>query len=320
MIGIKRVPVGPHNVAVSKPGFIDWSREKFDIKPGETPDNMLNVDLERATISLTIKSLPGARVYVDNEEKGLIASDAMLRVPGLLPGPHRLRIELFGYENVERQITLSLDRRELTEGVPLESLVESAEDKEDFNPGQIKWFPSRPATWQMESGRGMAVQGDAAALFKRSGYPANRFNIYDDFTLVFRTRFTTGKGVAWIARARDERNYYRFELTTSRSARGAKWFIASICRDGTCTELSRDTVVVNIEEPDDTITIKLEARGPSLEHYVSAAKDPRPAMQPLGRVISDDIFRKGGVGLSAVNELESFVSSFLVIPAQKEQR
>jgi len=43
-------------------------------------------------------------------------------------------------------------------------------------------------------------------------------------------------------------------------------------------------------------------------------------MQPLGGVISDDIFRKGGVGLRAVNELESFVSSFLVIPEQTERR
>lgn len=313
-IGIKRIPVGPHKIAISKPGFLDWSREKFDVRPGETPDNLLPVDLERATIALQIKSLPGARVYIDNEAKGTIANDGMLRVAGLLPGARKLRLELFGYENVERPLTLSLDRRELAEEIVLESIVESAEDKEDFDPSQGKWFPARPAGWEMTAGRGMSVRGESPALFKRASYAAGRFNIYDDFTMVFRARFLTGKGMAWIARARDARNYYRFELTTSRSALGGKWFVASLCREGTCTELSRDPVVVNIETPDDTITIKLEARGASLEHYIKAAADPRAEMQPLGRVISDEIFRKGGVGMCAVNGLESYVSNFLVIP------
>jgi len=320
MIGIRRVPVGAHRIEISKPGYINWSRDLFEVKPGDVPDNLIPIDLERATIAVTIRSLPGARVYVDNEERGVVAADQMLRVPGLPPGAHKLRLELFGYENAERPLTLTLDRREMTEEVKLESLIEIAEDKEDFDASLVKWFPARPAPWQLENGRGMLVRGDAASLFKRASYPANRFNLYDDFTLVFRVRFATGKGVAWIARARDAQNYYRFELTTSRSAKSAKLFIASLCRDGRCSELSRDPVVVNIEEPDDTITIKLEAKGAQLEHYISAVKDPRTGMQPLGRVVSDDLFKKGGVGLCAVNELEAYVSSFLVIPATKQGR
>jgi hypothetical protein len=320
MIGLRRVPVGAHRIEISKPGYIDWSREKFEVKPGDAPDNLIPIDLERATIAVTIRSLPGARVYVDNEERGVVAADQILRVPGLPPGPHKLRLELFGYENAERPLALTLDRREMTEEVKLESLIEIAEDKEDFDASLGKWFPARPAQWQLENGRGMLVRGDAVALFKRASYPANRFNLYDDFTLVFRARFATGKGAAWIARARDARNYYRFELTTTRSAKAAKLFIASLCRDDRCTELSRDPVVVNIEEPNDTITIKLEARGAQLEHYISAVKDPRTGMQPLGRVISDELFQKGGVGLCAVNELETYVSNFLVIPTPKQGR
>jgi hypothetical protein len=320
MIAVRRVPVGAHNVAIGKPGYIDWSRDRFEVKPGDAPDNLLNIDLERATIALTIRSLAGARVYVDNESKGIVATDDMLRVPGLAPGAHRLRIELFGYETADRRIALTLERREATEDVMLESIVETAEDKDDFDPALAKWFPARPSTWQVEAGRGMTVRGAAPALLKRASYPANRFNIYDDFTLVFKVKLSNGRGAAWIARARDERNYYLFELTTSRSPRGAKLFLFSICRDGVCREQSRDRVIANIEEPDDWITIKLVADGPNLEHYISLFSDPRTQMQPLGRGVSDETFRKGGVGLCAINELETYVSNFLVIPAQRQKK
>jgi hypothetical protein len=43
-------------------------------------------------------------------------------------------------------------------------------------------------------------------------------------------------------------------------------------------------------------------------------------MQPLGRGVSDETFRKGGVGLCAINELETYVSNFLVIPAQRQKK
>lgn len=318
MIGVKRVPVGNHSIKVRKPGYLDWSRENFAVKPGNTPDNLLTVDLERVSIGLTISSTPGARVYVDNEARGVVASDSTLRVGGLGPGPHKLRLELFGYETAERPLALTLDRREVAEEVKLESLIEQGEDKEDFDPQLLKWYPSRPAGWRVEAGRGMYVTTDATSLFKRPDYTGKRYNIYDDFTLFFRVKFTGGKGVCWIARAIDERNYYRFELTTPASARGGKYFIASLCRDGACRELSRDPVVAPIDKPDDVISIKLIAVGNRLEHSISILSDPREGgMQPLGRVITDDVFKKGGVGFSGVGGLDIYLSSFVVIPTAK---
>jgi hypothetical protein len=318
MIGVKRVPVGTHNIKLRKPGYLDWSRENFSVKPGDTPENLLTVDLERVSIALTISSSPGARVYVDNEARGVVASDSTLRVAGLSPGAHKLRLELFGYETAERPLSLTLDRREVAEEVRLESLIEQAEDKEDFDPKLMKWYPARPEGWQVEAGRGMSITTGATALFKRADYTGKRFNLYDDFTLFFRVKFTGGKGVAWMARAVDERNYYRFELTTSTSARGGKYFIASLCRDGVCRELSRDPVVAPIEKPDDVISIKLVAAGPKLEHSMSILSDPRPGgMQPLGRVITDDLFKKGGVGMCAVDGLDVYLSNFLIIPTAK---
>src|SRR5262249_4926792 len=120
VIIIPRAPVGSQSLALNKVGYLDWS-EQIEVKPGS---NLFSTTMARAAIRLTIKSLPGAEVHLDNEARGRVTNEGMLMIRDLNPGKCKLRIRLDGYEEAERELALSLEQRERIEEIRLVPLAD----------------------------------------------------------------------------------------------------------------------------------------------------------------------------------------------------
>ncbi len=305
-INIQRVPVGLHQISLIKPGYMNWSREHV-VQPGQC-DNLIQVALAKEAIVLTVKSAPKSEVYLDNERKGEMPAEGSLRISDLTPGEHKLRVALDGHESIERVLTLSLEQREPVVEAAMTPIAEEAEFIEGFDPRRVNWQPKSPEGWIYETGnqRGLRIANDSLALVNNTSKSNRSFNVYGDFTLVFNVKFINGKGAAWAARAKDERNYYLFELD-----KREKRLNFYLCRDGKCEPKRSDVVLTDIDQEGAFFRIYLEAKGNRFRHQIVS---PRGTKENLGGEFVDDTFRYGGVGLRAISGIEMFVNEFFVKP------
>jgi hypothetical protein len=304
-----QVPVGKHRLQFRKAGY-DEAIGELVVDPGrQTP---VAVNLALSTVTLTIQSLPGARVYLDNVDKGTVQLNGTLIIPELPPGAKALRVLLDGYEPYEKSLRLGLEERSPVEAARLPPIAESKEAHENFSSGVTKWV--FPAEWKIDE-RGLQIRGDQPGLFKGTAEKRS-FNQYRDFDLEFDLRFINGRGAAWIVRAKDTQNYYLFELTTINSSIGKRRFNFYLCRDGQCALKDSHTVVEILETPDDSYHLRLEARGPRMVHKISLLKKPRlDDPQPLGS-FEDNTFSVGGVGFRGINGAEALLQNLVILPVQ----
>lgn len=312
-ITLHDVPVGKHLLKISKEGYDDGAGELAVDPSRQTP---VAVNLAPSTISLTIKSLPGARVYLNNIDKGAVQLNGTLIIPDLPPGAPTVRVSLDGYEAYEKSLPLTLSNRAPVEEVRLPPIAESKEAHENFTSGATKWI--FPTAWKIDE-RGLQIRGDQPGLFKGTA-EKRTFNQYRDFDLDFDLRFTNGLGAAWIVRAKDEQNYYLFELTTINSSIKKRRFNFYLCRDGQCVLKDSHNVVELLETPDDSYHIRLEARGPRMVHKITLLKRPRiDDPQPLG-AFEDNTFSVGGVGFRGIHGAETLLQNLVVLPARPADR
>ena len=309
-------PVGVYRLEIRKPGYIgrSWdqleiisdSTSSFTFKKNKALKNQLVVNLELATIALGVKSQPGARVYIDGQSKGEIDGKGNLLETVLLAGEHKLRVELFGYESVERALNLTLENPRVIEDVSLVSLVETSPGVSEFDAKKNEWYPVIPAEWTLTDGVGVTVRGDRLALLKKPGMPNRNFMIFGDFTLIFYLRFEKSGGASWVVRARDEKNYYLFELTALNS-RGERRLVFYRCDDGKLKEIDDCAVMVDLD-PKGQFIIRLVGSGGKFWHCIQVNNATTgPKDRALGKTFTDYTFDKGGVGLRAVNGSEFYV-------------
>lgn len=302
-ITIERVPVGKHQLKVSKEGY-DELNKPLEVFPGKpTP---FSAKLDPATITVIFDSEPGAKLYVNNEEKGAVQVDRKVKV-SLLPGPHRVRLTKEGYEDWKKEITLSLENRTVTESIALTPIPESAEG--DWTPeyGSKRWT-SESGSWQFDS-VGALIRRDVAVFYKTE--EKREFNFYKGFTLTFRFQFD-GQGAAWVARAKDRNNYYLFELNGPQSANPGT-LIFYIYRDGVLKEQDRKKVPGKLAK-DDQFKITLEARGNQFIVWLYTNSNPTSDSKgnKIG-IFQDEAFPIGGVGFRSKDGLEMLLKFFNII-------
>lgn len=300
---ISKAPVGKHRLRVSKEGYTEFNRE-IEVAPGK--QTFVSAQLELARVTLNLTSEPGARVYVENEEKALIPSVGEVAIP-LPPGRHEVRVLKEGYQEWKKELTLSLARNPLTERANLIPIPNSTEGDWQPSLGARKWFP-QPTTWKFDAS-GAIIRGDKLALFDTE---SNRdFNTYRDFRLEFDVVFTNGKGVAWVARAKDINNYYLFEIAGARSGRPV--FNTYICENGRLELKDSRPVVEKIDKPGDSFHIIFEARGGRFDTKMTIASAPTAQPHRIG-IFQDDLFSYGGVGFRGKDQSEFLLQTFFVIP------
>ncbi|MGH9767437.1 MAG: PEGA domain-containing protein [Blastocatellia bacterium] len=304
-ITIARILVGKHKLKVSKEGNDDLERE-LDVLPGETVS--IPANLVRVMVAVTFNSEPGAKLYVDDEEKGTVDPTTRKVKVSLRPGSYRARMTKEGYETWENGITLSAERRNVEETVTLLPIPESKEGFWATSMGSQGWFPKRTG-WEFGK-TGARIAGDGVALFATE---ENRdFNFYKDFTMTVDLRLANGKSVAWVARAKDLSNYYLFEINGPQSDKRNK-FIFYVCRDGVCAAKAEQDVLDKINPQGDDLTIVFEARGDQFTTRLSVGSAPKVTIAPnqiagdiLG-IFRDRSFSIGGVGFCGKAGVEALL-------------
>ncbi|MGE0126861.1 MAG: carboxypeptidase regulatory-like domain-containing protein [Blastocatellales bacterium] len=300
---IPKIPVGKHRLRVSKEGYVEFNRE-IEVAPGKQAFVSAQLDLARVTLNLT--SEPGARVYVENEEKAIIPSDGDVAIP-LAPGRHSVRVSKEGFQEWKKDLTLSLANNSVTERANLIPIPNSAEGDWQPSLGARKWHPQSTG-WRFDAS-GALIRGDKLALFDTES--SRDFNTYRDFRLEFDVVFTNGKGVAWVARAKDPGNYYLFEITGARGGRPA--FNAYICENGKLELKDSRPIVEKIDKPGDSFHIIFEARGGRFDTKMTIASAPTVQPHRIG-IFQDDSFSYGGVGFRGKDQSEAMLQTFFVIP------
>ena len=311
---IRKVPVGKRTLKVSHPGFDDWDGN-VEVKPGEpTPETAV---LKAATITLSVKTRVGAQVYLDDVSQSEVPGSGLLVMADLAPGDHRLSVRLDGYEQFDKKLTLSLNNRAVTEEVELIPIRSSSEATiDDVNP-RLNWTPD-PAAWGFEK-KGIVVRGGNPVLFKGAN-ERRPFSYYDDFTMQLLLSFQNGQGAAWIVRAKDFKNYYLFELTTSKGQGARKGvFKVYICRDGNLESGPGTDVYDDIDNPRATIRILLEARGNRFHHKIEVSTDKKPELKTLGDYTDEkNTFAIGGIGFQGLKGMETVIHQLNVTPEKKK--
>ena len=305
-ITIDRVPVGRHELKVSKEGYDDLNKP-LEVFPGKPTS--LSAKLDPATVTVTFDSEPGAKLYVNNEEKGAVQADRKVKV-SLLPGLYRVRLTKEGFEDWKKEIRLSLENRTLAESIALTPISASAEG--DWTPeyGSKRWTPES-RNWKFDN-TGARITGDAAVLYATE--EKREFNFYRDFTLTFHFLFD-GKGAAWVARAGDRNNYYLFELNGPQNANPGT-LIFYVCHDGTLKEQDRKKVPGKLTK-DDQFRITLEAHGNQFTVWVYTNSNPTSNNKGnrIG-IFQDEVFPIGGVGFRGKSGIEMLLKSFKIEPAR----
>jgi hypothetical protein len=307
-ITIPRVLEGEHELTVSKAAFDPWTG-KLKVEPGKS--NPASAQLRLATVSLTVKSKPGAHVYIDNSDRGAVQPDGALIIPELLPGKYQMRVTLDGFENAEQPLSLTLADRKPTAPVELTPIAESAEGNEDFLTGSSKWVV--PADWKIEK-RGLLIAGQKVGLF-RTPTEKRPFNVYRDFTMSFDIRFVNGKGASWVVRAKDEQNYYLFQLVPANEGLQSR-FNFYVCLQRVCTLKDSKRYPEPLNKAGDSYFVQLEAKGSEFTHRIRVLLNPRADdPQPLG-TFSDDTLTYGGVGFRSMDENQTLLQNLVVIPSK----
>jgi len=300
---IPKVPVGKHSLRISKVGYADFTRE-IDVTPGKQAFVSAQLDLARVTLNLT--SEPGARVYVGDEEKAIIPSNGNLTI-SLAPGNHELRVSKDAYQEWRKDLTLSLANNPVTERANLIPIPSSTEGDWQPSLGARKWRP-QPIAWKFDAS-GAHIKGDQLALFNMEA--SRDFNTYRDFKLEFDVVFTNGKGVTWVARAKDRDNYYLFEISGPHG--GKPVFNFYVCEDGKLELKDSRPIVEKIDSPGDSFHIIFEARGGRFDTRMTITSAPSAKPHLIG-ISQDDSFSYGGIGFRGKDQSDSLLQSFFVIP------
>ena len=307
-IVINRVGVGTHELKVSQTGYDDWT-SKVEVKPGEpTPVAALT---KAATVTLNVRVRQGARVYLDDVERGEVPSSGVIVIPGLAPGQHRLQVLLGGFEPLARELALTLKERSPVVELELAPIAESSEAAINDNNPRLNWTPNS-AGWLFDK-QGIHVRGDATVLFKGAN-ETRQFSYYRDFTVHLDLSLAGGRGAAWVVRAQDAKNFYMFELTTKDGRRMLNFYI---CKGGVLEFVDGRLVVDDIANPKAFLHVTTEARGNRFIHKIEVSTDAKRQPRPLGDFTDKaKTFEVGGIGFRGADGMEPVIYGLHVIPAK----
>ncbi len=305
-----------HEIRIEKPNHKGIVIQRL-IQLGEC-ENFVSVELVPLKGALSLSGNAGARIYLDGQDKGILGSDGRLRLADLLPREYRLRAELFGFANLDTAVTISPGAEESHVEVRLEPVTEITEMTQAFR-GEI--FPVLPKAWQVDQGKSLRMEGAGLALFKSGTYAQHPFSVYEDSTMIFQVQQWDGGGIGWVARAIDQRNYYKFELLPpSPLDDKARYYqmVFSLCEDGICRPLKNDPLsmfeAAHLREGGFRVTMTVEK-----DQIWHCIKPRGRTKRPLGPTYAAPAFARGGMGMSGVAGARSTIDELSLFPQTFEQ-
>jgi hypothetical protein len=300
LIIIDEIQPGEHTITYDHPDYVIVEKR---LKVSAGSEYSWTFLPKRATVELTVKSTPGALVYIDGEPRGESPANGILKVNDISPGRHEVRITREGFEDYKQIVEFEFQKPVLLEK-ELVPVTLSSELGEDFSNGLASW--DAPASWQAKGGK-VNVKGPGVGLI--------RSYMYKDFKMVIDVRFVNGKGAAWVVRARDKQNYYLFQLTGPNSEIPNR-FQSYIYKNGQAQLLVSTSLVTDLSRPDDAFSITIEAKGPTIKHYIEQYRKPNAGgPEPLG-LLTDSSFSYGAVGAGTKDGEEFILYTLFVAPTR----
>jgi hypothetical protein len=303
-IEIEDIPAGTYKMRISHRTIVDWERPVEVAGGAMTP---VNPRFEPAIVNLTIKSVPGAEVFVGDTYQGSTNDAGELKILGKLsPGEHSIRVVKDKYEDGRLRKSFAAGSESVE--IKLNRKVFSEPFGDSFLGGAALW--DIPRTWQAATGR-MVVRGQGRAL----SIGVIRDKEYADFKAEFDLKFTNGRGAAWIVRAKDKQNYYLFQLVGPKGE-GRNRFHSYAVENGQLRQLKPpEFLALDLSGPDDSFHITIEANGSSINHFIEISSSPSAARQPLS-VLNDNTFSYGSLGFASKDNEEFAVFFVNITPAK----
>ena len=312
---VKRVAVTGNEtckILIRKPHHENYELA-HPIKPVE--ENFVRVELRRLTVTLKLEGNAGARIYINGEDRGVLANDGKLVVSGLVPGDYQLRAQLFGFNDFEKGLKLTQEKYEEEIAIRLEPLVERTDITYSFQ--QSREFPEQPKDWKIENGV-LRLIGAGTVLARRNSAVANRFSVFDNLTMVLNVQDWNGKGIGWIVRATDPESYYKAELkpsATSSTASSTSGYQLNLsrCRSGSCVQnethyLKSLSGLLN----KGGFRILMMVSKDEVWHCITTQSDG--VERPLGPTLPVPDMSSGGVGLSGLEGGDVTINQLSFIP------
>lgn len=297
-IEIQHVPAGLHSITVKHPSIIEWNREGVEVRGGST--TYVAPRFKPATVNLVVISEPGAEIYVDGSYRGMVGPEGKTGALEMAPGRHSIKALKTEFASAERAETFVAGEAKVD--IALTRITFSPEFSDYFVEGSRFW--SSPPAWQFSRGN-VTVRGAGLGLI--------RDKLYKDFTLSFDLKFANGKGAAWIMRARDENNYYLFQLAGP-GASSPNTFRSFLVEKGKARLLKTDFVAEDLNLPNDSFHIVVEARGNTIKHSIQVKSAPKAeGPQPLSE-LTDGTLTYGGIGFSTVDGEVTVVQFVSIAP------
>lgn len=296
-IRIKTTP-GEHTLSINRQGYLPLNTK---ISSTVEEDSLIPVSLERIPVNLIVKTLAGARLYLDGEPVGKAPATGLLKLTTLKPDKnYKLRLELEDYEAKEQAIATEAEK-DIELNIELTPLPTSAAFSETFLSGLTFW--EAPKSWKAENGL-LYVRGENGV-----GLPKNKR--YKDCNISFGLRLNKSGGAAWIVRARDKKNYYLFYLGGT-SGQFANQFRVYICRDGVYSLESPADPSLPVPVPlkvGDDYRIRIQISGNVIQHWITPSN--------IGEEYSLGLFKDpgnsfpiGGMGFALLAEQDFLVNAF----------
>lgn len=304
-----------HLIRIDKPHHEGVEVER-PIRLGEC-ENFLAIELKQLTGRLTLAGNAGARIYLDGEDKGMLSNSGELTIPDLVPGDYQLRAQLFGYQDLNLRLTLPPGKEVELVQISLVQLLEKTEIDHSFAVENEQFFPGRPEEWAITAGKYLTIEGRGEALLKSGLVKDQQFSIFEDSKMRIKVREWNGKGLGWLVRAVDLKNYYRFELSPSVNNSQFYQLVFSTCRDGACETVKTDdlaTIPVSLLRKGG-FTVEVNASGEKIWHCITPGDGRK---KPLGPTYAAVGFPRGGSGLSGVAGAVTTVDDLLLQPGNAE--
>jgi len=231
ILNLENVPSGRYVLTVSLKGFVTEESE-IEIKAAQLVTVPVNLAPITHDISIKTNVLNGELRYAPIQKRVGTASrgiggycmipikDGYATILRMQEGDYNLEVhpDDVEYQTVSKEIAVSEEALSKAEnaGQKNEIFIESKRtiSTEDFiaNWKSDEW--KLPANWKVENKR-MKVDNTGNALPQVALLQNERFNHYKDFELKTNVRSLDNKSVGFVLRAKDDKNYYLIQITSS---------------------------------------------------------------------------------------------------------
>jgi len=263
-VTIADLAAGTHTLTIRHPEYNDFREDLGKLEAGDAVSYAVKLT---KVARLTLRSLPGATVLIDGEQRGQVQADGTVTINYQLAAAseHTIAVELLGYEPWSRREQLTPGAR--TINVSLEPVVTSAGVSDLFD-DLSQWMA--PPDWRLRDDRLPNGKINRKLVVSGEGLGTPKGTLYRDFDANFTIWLPDGKGATWALRVdKTGRNYYLFHLAGPKSETPRK-FYTYLVRDGQLTQVSTPIPVLADLNQKDSYTIDVSVRGHKIEHAITS--------------------------------------------------